>query len=916
MTAEIVPARIVLESARPALAYELAAELEQRGLGPVEVRHAEDGPPSLRHGPATPLQLVTRLLDVLRPLAPDTVGPDDALAAGELIVRLPEPGDVLVEVRADSPELLGRVAGLVEKVGLRLGQQHLEVQDHCRLHHASAPIAARQALRWALGRAGLRVEEQDHTVNGGDGGVRIELRLRDPEQAARPLPERFGVEIATDDLDAADALRNRLLAEGFAFCRVSLIDEDGEEEPRFRLHPGPFSNTRAPADLARLRQCAEGLMTSAGLDGTHFPLAVTRVEQGAAARIELPLRRFRRPDARPYAGPFPERFDVVVHSDDPSGLAGLRKALAGAGYRHVEFRKVASLLDSPHADVPAGLVLRWSAAGREKSLAADFRALVEKAMQAMGGTLPLEVADQAGNGVIINLFFPVKGVADGRLAAWLADPRRYRVKLIGGERDEWNDLKAQLEGMGFEVQETTEGSSRPRGRLEFGAAPAPLVERVVEHVRVLAGTAFPARRVQGGDDLVISITLPKRQRKQAAAPEPAFDLAAWLGEMDLPARSFIEVSPGEVRVGNVRLPRRGASAGPLVPSLAGFEHFCLDEITAATLEHLAAGVLLFEPCLLEGETSTSKTSGILYLAALLRQPVARINLNGQTDTGELIGRFVPRDSDGGGDNLDYDRCEGGTALAVRERASIAGSLWRWQDGLIVQAMKQGWWVLLDEVNLAEPQILERLNSVLEADPTLVLTEYDNSPVTPVHPWFRLFATMNPAEYAGRSVLSPAYRDRWRGYRYVPRPTEREYLAMLRQLVHGEQPGVMVQGQHYAGGKLPARYAALSKLLSDEVLIGLARFQASLEHAAGRSGEAARLGGRRKERHVFTRRGLLSVLDFLVSPLGVAGNPGPRAVRAALLRYYLARVATAEDQALVVQLLDASGLGPRSGGKKT
>jgi hypothetical protein len=221
-------------------------------------------------------------------------------------------------------------------------------------------------------------------------------------------------------------------------------------------------------------------------------------------------------------------------------------------------------------------------------------------------------------------------------------------------------------------------------------------------------------------------------------------------------------------------------------------------------------------------------------------------------------------------------------------------------------------VLLDEVNLAEPQILERLNSVLEVEPTLILTEYDNSPVEPVHPSFRLFATMNPAEYAGRSVLSPAYRDRWRGYRFVPRPGEREYLAMLRLLVHGEQPAATVHGRRYASGRVSARYGGLARVLTDEVLVGLARFQTSLEHAAGRGGDTPRLGSRRKERHVFTRRGLLSVLDFLASPLGI-GLDGQRSVRAALLRYYLGRTSDGQDQALVVQLLEAAGLGPRRGG---
>src|SRR5439155_7270540 len=125
--------------------------------------------------------------------------------------------------------------------------------------------------------------------------------------------------------------------------------------------------------------------------------------------------------------------------------------------------------------------------------------------------------------------------------------------------------------------------------------------------------------------------------------------------------------------------------------------------------------------------------------------------------------------------------ESGVAAASASSRTPA-SQWRWQDGPVVMALKRGWWVLLDEVNLAEPQILERLNSVLERDPMLVLTEHDHSAFgpggRPVHADFRVFATMNPAEYSGRSVLSPAYRDRWRAHRFIPRPGEAEYRAML------------------------------------------------------------------------------------------------------------------------------------------
>ncbi len=98
-----------------------------------------------------------------------------------------------------------------------------------------------------------------------------------------------------------------------------------------------------------------------------------------------------------------------------------------------------------------------------------------------------------------------------------------------------------------------------------------------------------------------------------------------------------------------------------------------------------------------------------------------------------------------------------------------------------------------------------------------------------------------------------------------------------------------------------------------LLPALARFHAALERAAGQSeDESARLGARRKERYIFTRRGLLSVLQYLTSPLGCNGEPLPtRSIREALVRYYLGRVSARDDQHLVVQLLDAAGIGPNT-----
>ena len=51
------------------------------------------------------------------------------------------------------------------------------------------------------------------------------------------------------------------------------------------------------------------------------------------------------------------------------------------------------------------------------------------------------------------------------------------------------------------------------------------------------------------------------------------------------------------------------------------------------------------------------------------------------------------------------------------------------------------------------------------------------------------------------------------------------------------------------------------------------------------------------------------MEYLASPFGLGGGaPSRRAVREALLRYYLGRVSAAADQRTIAQLLEAAGLG--------
>lgn len=77
-------------------------------------------------------------------------------------------------------------------------------------------------------------------------------------------------------------------------------------------------------------------------------------------------------------------------------------------------------------------------------------------------------------------------------------------------------------------------------------------------------------------------------------------------------------------------------------------------------------------------------------------------------------------------------------------------------------MREGSFILVDEVSLAEDSVLERLNSVLEPERFLALAEKggETLEVLTAAPGWQLFATMNPGGDFGKRELSPALRNRF------------------------------------------------------------------------------------------------------------------------------------------------------------
>jgi cobaltochelatase CobS len=170
------------------------------------------------------------------------------------------------------------------------------------------------------------------------------------------------------------------------------------------------------------------------------------------------------------------------------------------------------------------------------------------------------------------------------------------------------------------------------------------------------------------------------------------------------------------------------------------------------LETIAHGITHNLPVLLIGETGVGKTSAIRYIASKCNVPLRRLNLNGSTTVDEFVGKVM----------LDKD----GTY---------------WVDGILIDAMRRGHWLVVDEINAALPEILFVLQSLLDDDRYVVLAESDGEVVRP-HANFRLFATMNPSDggYTGTKELNKALLSRFNIVLTVEWPTAAEEKKIVEK----------------------------------------------------------------------------------------------------------------------------------------
>ncbi len=160
---------------------------------------------------------------------------------------------------------------------------------------------------------------------------------------------------------------------------------------------------------------------------------------------------------------------------------------------------------------------------------------------------------------------------------------------------------------------------------------------------------------------------------------------------------------------------------------------------------------------LTGPMGSGKSSLVVQTAARLNLNLVQVNAKRRLEIADLVGHLT-----------------------------VLGGDVQFQDGPLTTALRNGWWLLLNEADLVDPGELAGLNTILDGGP-LVIPENGGEVVYPA-PGFGLIGTANTVGlgdsaglYVGTQRMNAAFLDRfWVVEVDYPEPTEE--AVMIRQAV--------------------------------------------------------------------------------------------------------------------------------------
>lgn len=149
-------------------------------------------------------------------------------------------------------------------------------------------------------------------------------------------------------------------------------------------------------------------------------------------------------------------------------------------------------------------------------------------------------------------------------------------------------------------------------------------------------------------------------------------------------------------------------------------------------EDVLIGVVLKKPILLKGPSGSGKTKLAQSVSHFFKQPMHSVNCSVDLDAESLLGFKTIN-------------------------ASSGQTIIEFVEGPVVQAMKKGHILYIDEVNMAKPETLPILHSVL--DHRRMLTNPFTGEVIHAHPDFTVIAAINEG-YVGTSPMNEALKNRF------------------------------------------------------------------------------------------------------------------------------------------------------------
>lgn len=180
----------------------------------------------------------------------------------------------------------------------------------------------------------------------------------------------------------------------------------------------------------------------------------------------------------------------------------------------------------------------------------------------------------------------------------------------------------------------------------------------------------------------------------------------------------------------------------------------LSNYDVRVIQGLKSCIALNESALLIGETGTGKTTLVNEFAKEQGKILHRVSVNGSMGVDEILGKWLAKD----------------------------GSTY-WIDGILTKAVREGHWVIFDELNAMLPEMGFALHSLLDDAKTITLAEKDGELVR-AHEEFRFFGSMNPSDdYAGTKEVNMALMSRFGGVFYIEVfPTAHELQVLVRNKV--------------------------------------------------------------------------------------------------------------------------------------